>query len=231
MLGTWKSSIDRRSPGPSRPERRPWPGEARKRELARFELRAAIGVVARQPAVQGRCLQHGNRREPGCRARRDCDGRRTSCSSGGSARAAAWTSSSDPREAEPFLRRGSRSCCAGASPATDASAWSVRTHATSATPRPGVVVARPAASEPRSRLGRTAFAARRALFGQPLASAAGDRAAAAEVEGARGLLERRHVVGRLRHRGEHVHPARRRDGGLRLPDADLLPHRRRSSSS
>ena len=37
--------------------------------------------------------------------------------------------------------------------------------------RPGVVVARPAASEPRARLGRTAFAARRALFGQPIASA------------------------------------------------------------
>ena len=37
--------------------------------------------------------------------------------------------------------------------------------------RPGVVVARPAASEPRTRLGRTAFTARRALFGQPIASA------------------------------------------------------------
>jgi hypothetical protein len=31
---------------------RPWPGEARTRELARFELRAAIGVVARQPAFR-----------------------------------------------------------------------------------------------------------------------------------------------------------------------------------
>jgi hypothetical protein len=37
--------------------------------------------------------------------------------------------------------------------------------------RPGVVVARPAASEPRSRLGRTAFSARRAFLGQPIASA------------------------------------------------------------
>jgi len=37
--------------------------------------------------------------------------------------------------------------------------------------RPGVVVARPAASEPRSRLGRTAITTRRAIFGQPIASA------------------------------------------------------------
>jgi amino acid transporter len=37
--------------------------------------------------------------------------------------------------------------------------------------RPGVVVARPAASVPRTRLGRAAFTARRALFGQPIASA------------------------------------------------------------
>jgi amino acid transporter len=37
--------------------------------------------------------------------------------------------------------------------------------------RPGVVIARPAASEPRTRVGRTAFTARRALFGPPIASA------------------------------------------------------------
>ena len=37
--------------------------------------------------------------------------------------------------------------------------------------RPGVVVARAAASEPRTRFGRTTFTARRALFGQPIASA------------------------------------------------------------
>jgi amino acid transporter len=37
--------------------------------------------------------------------------------------------------------------------------------------RPGVVIARPAASEPRTRVGRTAFTARRALLGPPIASA------------------------------------------------------------
>jgi hypothetical protein len=37
---------------PIRPEYRPRPDAARTRELARFELRAAIGVVARQPAYR-----------------------------------------------------------------------------------------------------------------------------------------------------------------------------------
>jgi hypothetical protein len=37
---------------------------------------------------------------------------------------------------------------------------------------PGVVVARPTAIEPRTRLGRATFVARRALFGHPLASEA-----------------------------------------------------------
>jgi hypothetical protein len=37
---------------PLPPGDRPGPGEARSRELARFELRAAIGVVARQPAYR-----------------------------------------------------------------------------------------------------------------------------------------------------------------------------------
>jgi hypothetical protein len=37
---------------PLQPDSRPGLGEARSRELARFELRAAIGVVARQPAFR-----------------------------------------------------------------------------------------------------------------------------------------------------------------------------------
>jgi len=37
---------------PLPPGDRPGPDEARSRELARFELRAAIGVVARQPAYR-----------------------------------------------------------------------------------------------------------------------------------------------------------------------------------
>jgi hypothetical protein len=37
---------------PIRPGYRPRPDEERTRELARFELRAAIGVVARQPAYR-----------------------------------------------------------------------------------------------------------------------------------------------------------------------------------
>jgi hypothetical protein len=45
--------LDRPQVGsPLQPGTGPGPGEARTRELARFELRAAIGVVARRPVLR-----------------------------------------------------------------------------------------------------------------------------------------------------------------------------------
>jgi hypothetical protein len=45
--------LDRPQVGsPLQPGNRPGPVDARLRELARFELRAAIGIVARQPAYR-----------------------------------------------------------------------------------------------------------------------------------------------------------------------------------
>ena len=51
------------------------------------------------------------------------------------------------------------------------------------------------------------------------------RANGCRSQGARGLLERQPLVGRLRDRGHPVHAARGRHGGVLADAADLAPHR------
>ena len=98
--------------------------------------------------------------------------------------------------------------------------------ATSGTVGPGVVVARPAAIEPAGGHRAAALARlRRARLRPPAGERRGGRRAPDQGQGPGRLLERQPLVGRLRDRGDPVHAARRRDGGVRVRDADLGPHR------
>ena len=153
MLGAWKSSIDRRSPDrASRPgERRPGAGVSAQRETR--QVRAASRDRRRGPADprSGSCVcSMANRRcawSPSSTRWRRAP---ASCSSGGSGRAAAWTSSSGPREPEPLVSVRTE-LLHGRKPGDRR----VRVERPDSRyfryAGPGVVVARPAASEPAHR--------------------------------------------------------------------------------
>ena len=82
---------------------------------------------------------------------------------------------------------------------------------------PGQLVAKRAASGPRTRAGRLVERVKVATIGRPLAIGGGDRRTPLEEEGARHLQLRRHLLERLCDRGDPAGPGpRRRRGAHRL---------------
>ena len=86
---------------------------------------------------------------------------------------------------------------------------------------PGVFTAKLAADEPTTPGGRAWAATKRALFGRPLSTEQELEERLPKWKALPCLLLRRDVVRRLRHAGEPLHAARRRDDRLRLAPADL----------
>ena len=96
---------------------------------------------------------------------------------------------------------------------------------------PGQLVAREAASIPRTPTGRALARLRGVVFGRPLANAAGDRGTPVQAQGARDLQLGCHLVVRLRDRGDPSRSRCRRRGRDAAVDrarrGDRHPARRR----
>ena len=89
-----------------------------------------------------------------------------------------------------------------------------RGRATSDTRAPGVMVARPAASDPAGGVDRALARLRRTASRPTPCQRRGGRRTPDQGQGPGRLLERQPLVGRLRHRGHHVHAAGRRVGSI-----------------